>query len=86
MGRPLEQGQGDIFTANGQPMDLRGQATLTLRLGNRTVEAHFKVAEMGTQAILGAVFLWEQGLIVDVMEERLWWSEVREDRCRVVCT
>ena len=69
-------------------MSSKGQQVLTLRLGSRTMQTIFIVAEMSNEAILGAPFLRENNLMVDVGGGRLLQSTARGDADqvrRVVC-
>jgi hypothetical protein len=74
----------EVFSVEGRPMDLKGKAEVCLTLGCRRVDTHFVVVEMGNEAILGAQFLRQHRLVVDVAGARLRWP--REERvCRVTC-
>ena len=83
----LQTPRAEMYAVDGRPMDLKGEGTLRLKLGERTILTMFVVTEMGNEAILGAQFLRESGVIIDVLGERLLWPEetdVAAGECRVV--
>ena len=73
-GQPLRDSAVEIYSVDGRPMDLRGEVSGNLRLGQKEVPASFIVAEMGNEAILGAPFLRDHGMMVDVANERVLWT------------
>ena len=84
-----------IFSVDGRPMELYGQVDVLLEVGDRECRATFEVANIAAEAILGASFLKENRLLVDVAGERLLWESIPVDRgihtptgeaCRVVAS
>ena len=80
--KKLSPTNGGVFSVNGKPMNLTGEAEVTLGLGGRMLRTTVVVAEMGEEAILGAGVLRENHLMIDMARERLVWG-VDAGRCRL---
>ena len=75
-----------VAGADGRLMGIEGQVRGRLEIGPRTVDAEFLISDINTEGILGAGFLRDHGIIVDVGNERLLWGGTKEPHanCRVV--
>ena len=80
--KKLSPTSGGVFSVNGKPMDLTGEAEVALELGGRTLRTTVVIAEMGEEAILGAGVLRENHLMIDMAGERLVWG-TEASRCRI---
>ena len=74
----------EIYTVEGRVMDVQGAIETGVELGGRSVESRFIIADVGNEAILGATFLRQNALMVDIAGERLLWGSRVEEVCKVV--
>ena len=83
-----EKVRNRVAGEDGQLMGIEGQVRGRLEIGQRTVDAEFLILDINTKGILGAGFLRDHSIIVDVGNERLLWGGMKEGKeppasCRV---
>ena len=85
----LQPATESVYSVEGRPMKLYGRIRTAIVLGKREWPVTFEVADVASEAILGAAFLRESCFMVDLAGERLLWRpavELQGDlrACRVV--
>ena len=87
----LQETKGRVFSVDGRPMTLYGRVCTEITLGGRSWPITFEVADIGSEAIVGAAFLRENRFWVDIAGTSLWWGDAAgtsqpQEHCRLVAS